>query len=167
MGEPVPETKKVTDFLAGITDSRLTNAKDIVLGNPQYLSNFEACQQYLATLVGNKMEHAKIERQISEIKVKKKGGGPSGDKDKGRGKEKDKKLHAGGYSWEEWKRLGPDGQAKVRALRKTLKKKRKAEIAQIDTDVGDNDDAVGGGGDEETQAQFGRAAHRRRTEGGN
>lgn len=99
LNEPVPETKKVTDFLSGITDSRLTNAKDIVLGNPQYLSNFEACQQYLATLVGNKMEQAKIERQISEIKIKKKGGGGGGDKDKGKGKEKDKKLHAGGYSY--------------------------------------------------------------------
>jgi len=47
--EPVPETKKVTDFLAGITDTHLSNAKDLILGDPQKLQNFELCQQYLKT----------------------------------------------------------------------------------------------------------------------
>jgi hypothetical protein len=50
--EPIHETKKVTDFLAGITDARLSNAKDLILGDVQKLQNFELCQQYLKTLVG-------------------------------------------------------------------------------------------------------------------
>jgi hypothetical protein len=33
LGEPVPETKKVTDFLSGITDPRLNNSKDVILGD--------------------------------------------------------------------------------------------------------------------------------------
>ena len=73
LNEPVPEMKKVTNFLTGITDPRLANAKDIMLGNPQYLSNFEACQQYFATLVGNKAEQAKLERNIAEIKTRRGG----------------------------------------------------------------------------------------------
>jgi len=52
--EAVPEAKKVTDFLSGITDPRLSNAKDLILGDPQKLQNFELCQQYLKTLVYNK-----------------------------------------------------------------------------------------------------------------
>jgi len=53
LGEAVPETKKVTDFLAGITDSRLSGAKDLVLGDAQKLQDFEACQQYFKTIVYN------------------------------------------------------------------------------------------------------------------
>jgi hypothetical protein len=67
LDEPVPETKKVTDFLAGITDSCLGNAKDIILGDPNRLQNFEACQQYFKTLVYNKTTQEKHERQISGI----------------------------------------------------------------------------------------------------
>jgi hypothetical protein len=64
LNEGVPETKKVTDFLAGISDSRLSNAKDLILGDPDKLQNFEACQQYLKTLVYNKATQEKHERQI-------------------------------------------------------------------------------------------------------
>jgi hypothetical protein len=59
LDEAVPETKKVTDFFAGITDSRLSNAKDLILGNPDKLQNFEACQQFLKTLVYNKAAQEK------------------------------------------------------------------------------------------------------------
>ena len=139
LGEPVPETKKVTDFLAGISDPRLSNAKDIVLGNPQYLQDFELTQQYFATLVGNKAEQSKMERQISEVKRVQ-----WADKNK----DKYKNLKSGTYSKAEWNKLGPEGQAKVRALRAQKKKaradaKRKAEIAQLDTQAG------GAGGEQE------------------
>lgn len=49
LNEPVPETKKVTDFLAGITDPRLSNAKNLILGDAQRLQDFESCQQYMKT----------------------------------------------------------------------------------------------------------------------
>jgi predicted acylesterase/phospholipase RssA len=68
LGEAVPETKKVTDFLAGITDSRHSGAKDIVLGDAQRLQDFEACQQYFKTLVYSKTTQEHHERQISALK---------------------------------------------------------------------------------------------------
>jgi hypothetical protein len=74
LGEPVPETKKVTDFSAGITDSRLSNAKDLILGDAQKLQNFEVCQQYLKTLVYNKTTQEKHERQISGLDHQRDGG---------------------------------------------------------------------------------------------
>jgi hypothetical protein len=42
--EPVPETKKVQDFLSGILDARLQTGKDIVLGTAIYLQDFEEYQ---------------------------------------------------------------------------------------------------------------------------
>ena len=59
LNEPVPETKQVMDFLAGITDSRLANAKDLILGEVQKLQNFKLCQQYLKMLVYNKTTQEK------------------------------------------------------------------------------------------------------------
>lgn len=67
LNEPVPETKKVTDFLAGITNPRLSNAKDLILGDTQKLQSFEICQQYLKTLVYNKTTQEKHERQVSGV----------------------------------------------------------------------------------------------------
>ena len=55
----------MTDFLAGIIYSRLSNAKDLILGDPDRLQNFEAYQQYLKTLVYNKTMQEKHEQQIS------------------------------------------------------------------------------------------------------
>ena len=68
-GEPVPETKKVNDFLAGIQDDRLESAKDTVLGDVNKLSDFDATQQYLSLVVTNKKVSSsskKRGRQISE-----------------------------------------------------------------------------------------------------
>jgi hypothetical protein len=50
LNEPVPETKKITDFLAGISDPRISNAKDFILADPTKLNDFEACQQSLKRL---------------------------------------------------------------------------------------------------------------------
>ena len=48
--EPIPESKKVADFLAGITDPTLQTSKDIVAGTPNLNGTFEACQQYLRSI---------------------------------------------------------------------------------------------------------------------
>ena len=145
LGEAVPETKAVTDFMTGVTDPRLVNAKDIILGDPRYLNSFEETQQYLATLVANKAEQSKLERNVSELGTRKPGGGGGGG---GRGGKKPE-IKTGNCARDEWKKLGSEGQAKVRALRVAKKKaqaeaKRKAEIAQLDTDGGDLEDTTGG-----------------------
>ena len=53
--EPVPEGRKVAVFLKGITDPRLSAAKDNVLGNDRMISNFQYVQQYLKTVLYNKV----------------------------------------------------------------------------------------------------------------
>jgi len=87
LGEAVPETKKVTDFLAGITETRLNNAKDLILGDAQKLQNFEACQQYFKPLVYNKMTQERNERQISGLEQRQ--GRSSGNNKQNRGQEND------------------------------------------------------------------------------
>ncbi len=57
--EPVAETKKATDFLAGICDPKL--------GNEQKLTNFELCQQYFKTIVENTKTRTKSPSDIREI----------------------------------------------------------------------------------------------------
>ena len=47
------ETKKVADFLSGITDPRLAVSIQIVRSDPVKLEDFEACQQYLGTCLQN------------------------------------------------------------------------------------------------------------------
>jgi hypothetical protein len=89
LDKAVPETKKVADFLAGITDSRLATAKDLILGDTAKLGDFEACQQYLKSLVYNKATQDTHERNVSGLQ----GGNP-----KGNGKHTGKKKRGGGRS---------------------------------------------------------------------
>ena len=49
--EAVPETKKVADFLAGISCPLLQMGLNIVMSDPMKLSNFDVTQQFLGTLV--------------------------------------------------------------------------------------------------------------------
>jgi hypothetical protein len=48
--EPIPETKKVDDFLAGIIDPRLQNGKDNSIGDDEKLANFLLCQAFISSL---------------------------------------------------------------------------------------------------------------------
>jgi len=127
LDEPVPETKKVTDFLAGITDARLSNAKDLILGDTQKLQNFELCQQYLKTLVYNKSTQEKHERQVSGL------GRQSGvgkhRRTEGESSEKGGTVTARTYTQEEWSNLTKDEREKVKELRK-LRNKNKGNKTQ-------------------------------------
>ena len=73
----VPESKKVTDFLKGIQDPQLQVGKQIVLGDPKKMGNFEECQQYLGTLIQNTGIQAKMERNVSSVRSNGGGGGNS------------------------------------------------------------------------------------------
>ena len=82
--EAVPETKKVADFLAGISCPLLQMGLNIVMSDPLKLSNFDVTQQFLGTLVANQANHNRIkndERGISTVetfkvnKLKKEKGG--------------------------------------------------------------------------------------------
>ena len=123
LNEAVPETKKVADFLARITDTKLSTAKDLILGDPAKLGNFEACQQYLKTLVYNKATQDTHEWNVS---------GVQGGNGKGKGKGKQRRqgggsdqsdLTARSYTQEEWLKLSQEQREKLRALRAAKKNK--------------------------------------------
>jgi hypothetical protein len=154
LDEAVPETKKVTDFLAGITDSRLSNAKDLILGDPDKLQNFEACQQYLKTLVYNKVTQEKHERQISGIhqdqgKFKDDGGKlkNGGGKRKGGGVIDDGKVVARQYTRAKWFKLTPDQRKRIKDLRAAKRSKNQgtrnaSSIQTDDANLHQADDAL-------------------------
>ena len=120
LDEPVPETKKVTDFLKGIQDTALAVGKSIVLGDPLKMSDFEECQQYLGTLIQNTGVQAKLERNVSSTHTDGGGGGSGGsslvDKVKG-----------GTYSDAQWGGLTPAERERVSKYRKEAASKKKGK----------------------------------------
>ena len=70
--EAVPETKKVANFLAGISSPLLQMGLNIVMSDPMQLSNFDVTQQFLGTLVAYQANHNHIkndERGISTVET--------------------------------------------------------------------------------------------------
>jgi hypothetical protein len=64
--EPMPETKKVSDFIRGISDPSLEAGVTCVLSDDKYSSDFEATQQFLGTLVANQAVHRQAKRVTNE-----------------------------------------------------------------------------------------------------
>jgi|GWRWMinimDraft_5_1066013.scaffolds.fasta_scaffold02110_2 hypothetical protein len=124
--EPVPETKKVTDFLSGITDPRLNNSKDVILGDVAKLQDFEACQQYLKTLIFNKSTQDKHERHIASVHSPHEGGRQRGGKRKG-GKQKTTEGLTKNYTKEEWFKLSAEQRERIKEARSNAKKQRKEQ----------------------------------------
>jgi hypothetical protein len=123
LNEAVPESKKVADFLAGITDAKSLTAKDLILGDPAKLGDFEAYQQYLKTLVYNKATQDTHERNVSGVQ-----GGNGRVKNKGKrnrqGSNADKSdLTARSYTRDEWLKLSKEQREKIRALHAAKKNK--------------------------------------------
>jgi hypothetical protein len=123
LDEAVPETKKVTDFLAGITDPRLATAKDLILGDTAKLGDFESCQQYLKTLVYNKAMQDKHERNVSGLQSDQKGDkrGKRKRSNGGSGHKSTNDISARSYSREEWQKLTAEQREKIRSLRAARK----------------------------------------------
>ncbi len=172
--EPVAETKKVTNFLAGICDLKLETAIQTCMGDEQKLTSFELCQQYFKTIVENTKTRMKSPSDIREIdKV-------GITKDKKKAKQKKSKtsdddrspsgiaIHSGHYSAKDYNKLKPFEKAKVKQLREEAKKREKKdksearsvaavttqEDAPPDDDEGTKTPVVSNAG-----KQFGRAVH--------
>jgi hypothetical protein len=71
----VEDSKKVDDFLNGIQDPGLAVGKTVVLSDPLKLGNFDACQQYLSTLVANMSNRAKSSGDRNASSATRGGGG--------------------------------------------------------------------------------------------
>lgn len=171
--EAVPESKKVSDFLKGITDPKLESPVSVVLGDPKMLNDFQACQQYLSTTVENRatLEKSK-ERNISGLKSST----DKSDKKKGdKGKlPKGFKLENKWYpprifrlltqeqqeqlrEWNEKK-----GKRKVATLKKQIKDELKSEMKRKGNDKEseeDDDSSV----DDAAGKEFGRGAHKKKS----
>ncbi len=137
--EPLTETKKVQDFLAGIHDPAFATFKGIVLGDTAKMSNFEACQQYLKTCDNvtktSSLHSANSKREVATVKTtsKKKGSKPN----KGTKNRPDSPPHYGHYSSEDYRKLNSKQREKLRAKRTADGKsggKRKAAAVAVDSE---------------------------------
>jgi hypothetical protein len=159
LNEPGPETKKVTDFLAGITDPRLSNAKDLILGDAQRLQDFESCQQYLKMLIYNKMTQEKHERQVLGTQQGKQNSYKGRWVDTDRSKSpQSKDVTARTYTQGEWGKLTDEERTLVKQLRRERKSKRRGTNRQSNqnarntsaaTQDGDNEPSAGESSEEE------------------
>jgi hypothetical protein len=171
--EAVPESKKVSDFLKGITDPKLESPVSVVLGDPKMLNDFQACQQYLSTTIENRatLEKSK-ERDISGLKSST----DKSDKKKGdKGKlPKGFKLENKWYpprifrlpSQEQQEQLREwnekKGKRKVATLKKQIKDELKSEMKRKGNDKEseeDDDSSV----DDAAGKEFGRGAHKKKS----
>jgi hypothetical protein len=170
--EAVPESKKVADFLKGISDPKLESAVSVVLGDPRMLNDSQACQQYLSTIVENRatLERSK-ERNISgvksgekSIKTAKAGKLPKGFKLENKyypqkifqllSQEQKDQLK----EWGEKK-----GKRSVAALKKQIREELKNEMkktGKVKDD--DSDDGIESSADEAAGKEFGRGAHKKK-----
>jgi hypothetical protein len=147
LGEPTAETKKVRDLLSAITDPSLQMAVVSIQGNPGSYPTFESAQLCLTTFVAATKSAPKEEqRRINKVGInarapaakKKKNNnnsnGNNGKKEKagkiGNGPDGKILLVNAHYTRGEWKRVleehGQDGIDKIRAMRPSKDKKRKA-----------------------------------------
>ena len=169
--EAVPESKKVADFLKGITDPKLESAVSVVLGDPKMLNDFQMCQQYLSTTVENRatLEKSK-ERNVSGVKTS---DGKTDKKGKGDKLPKGFKLENKWYPPKIFRLLSQEqkdqlkewnekkGKRSVAALMKQIKDELKSELKKKGGDEKHSDDAESSA-DEAAGKEFGRGAHKKK-----
>ena len=168
--EAVAESKKVADFLKGITDPKLESAVSVVLGDTKLLNDFQACQQYLSTTVENRatLEKSK-ERNISGVKSDDGGGAK---KDKTKKLPKNFKLENKYYPPSIYKLLSDEQRKQLKkwqdekkgekrsvaAIKKQIKEELKSEAKRGKSN--DDDSGADSSADEAAGREFGRAAHK-------
>jgi hypothetical protein len=123
LGEPVSESKKVTDFLAGTTAPSLSTAKENVIGDVAKLENFDACQQYMKQILLAQKARKGSSNMISAVNTNNRHTNPT----QGGGKRKKQKTSPAltkHYTAEEWAKLSVEERARVMKLRKEKKAQR-------------------------------------------
>ena len=116
--EEMPETKKVSDFIAGIHDPSLDAGITCVLSDEKYSADFEATQQFLGTLVANQTVHRQGKRgSTDDRKV-----AAASTEGKGKTKSKSKKkIENRYYPKAEWFKLTREERDQVLELKKQAK----------------------------------------------
>jgi hypothetical protein len=162
----VEDSKKVDDFLNGIQDPGLVVGKTVVLSDPLVkLGDFEACQQYLSTLVMNMSNRAKLSGERNASSATWGGGGDNSaliDRVKG-GQytdgqfcsfSKEEKDCVARY-WEESKKKKKKGKRRARNTKRRLAKAQSERNEAEDAADGDGEESTSGNG-----AQFGANGNR-------
>jgi hypothetical protein len=68
LGEPIPENKKVRDFLQGIIDPQCTNIKLSILANAIFMNDFPQAVNYMASAIDMMSKNVSTTtRQIAEV----------------------------------------------------------------------------------------------------
>ncbi len=67
LGEPMPEGKKVRDFLQGIMDPQCANIKLNVLANPTYMNDFSQAINYIASAIDLIIKNSIAMQEICQI----------------------------------------------------------------------------------------------------
>jgi len=131
--QPVPEDKKVGNFMSHIHDACLTTARDLIFCNPEYSNSFENTQQHCKGLLARNSIHAmhtgKDSCRVSKTQCKQ-GNNKKSDKTGG------KHVHAGHYSPQEYCALALEEKAQVKALCEQAKKRKTLGITVNDDDNG-------------------------------
>ncbi len=172
--EPMPETRKVSDFIAGISDAGLEAGITCVLSDDRYSDDFEATQQFLGTLVANQAIHRQGKRGGNEDR-KVASSSSGGAKGGGKSKKNKRKIEARFYSNAEWSKLTPEERTQVIELKKKAKEEGKSSTATgkrktSATGSSERDEAHREGDDETEEAEplpqggneFGRGAHKKK-----
>ena len=151
LNEGVAETKKVADFVRGITDPRLSTGKAILDSRPDMASNFEECQQFFKTLSETQKNRADYgsenptapDRQIAKLqaRIKQLEGGKKKPPSKAKGGGSKPKVRSGYYTAQEYRALTPEEKDQVRKMREDAKK-RKASAATITIASDDDEEAT-------------------------
>jgi hypothetical protein len=154
LDEVISETKKVQDFLSGITDPSYDTAKTLVCGDNTKLESFEACQQFLKTVAQFSKTTASAtnaKRGVSAVGTnrnnKSKGGGKKPTKgNKGSKDGPDEPPHYGHYSSEEYRALNEKQRMKLKQHRDknenkgSAKKRRTSAVVTSDAEEDEDDE---------------------------
>ena len=121
-GEPVPEGKKVADFLDGIDDSVLQYGKTAILGDPERNENFLSAQQFLSTLVASTRVQDRSQRTIGSVS-------------RNHGKNnRNNKSKTRNYTREEWSKMSREQRDEViKARKKKFKEKGKRVVSSSES----------------------------------
>lgn len=122
-GEPQAESKKVNDLLTHITDPRLENAKDNIVGDDAKLNNYHLATQYLGTCLANRLSSASpgSDRKVAMTESEKK------EEEEREAKATEQKTPSG-VKWQDGRWLPKSEYAKLHAWERAEHKKVVANL---------------------------------------
>jgi len=156
-GEPVPETKKVKDYLDGITDPSLQPVKYTLAGFTHLMENFEEAANYISNIIDLNKKTDFSSRNVSSANTGrgngKYGGRGRGGKEKGRGVRGGRGRGRGGrtggrninnpgrwISSDDWNNMSKEDKEGIRNARSNYAKQKISSVTGKNGDDNDKND---------------------------